>query len=219
LHAYSGAFSLRSVTADYQDEIAAVQERGSMAAQEVSMDCRPVSDSGDGCPERELQPLIESLLAVLKTEIDVQRELRHTLEEEHRFLRISDANQLLKNNVTKERLLLKAMTLEDGIAAILKNISRLNAFPGERLTLSALSSVVAPPLQEELRTCRNILTPLVKENRDLNEGNRDVLDTLIRLVNNSMRIITNAMTADSGYLGTGARNPALMTGAVLCLKG
>jgi hypothetical protein len=34
-----------------------------------------------------------------------------------------------------------------------------------------------------------------------------------------MRIITNLMIADSDYLGTGERNPALMAGAVVCLKG
>jgi hypothetical protein len=190
-----------------------------MPAQEVNMDCRAISDSDDLQSGQELQPLIESLLAVLKTEIDLQRELQHILEEEHRILRKSDTNQLLRNNASKERLLLTSGTLEEGIAGILKSISRLNVIPRGRITLTALCSLVAPPLQEELRQCGNLLTPLVKKNRELNEGNRDVLDMLIRLVNNSMQVIANVMTAHSPYLGTGARNPASLTGAVLCLKG
>lgn len=190
-----------------------------MAASEVNMDCQPISHLDDMRNERQLQPLIASLLEVLKTEIDLQRELQHFLEYERRFLRRPDANQLLENTKNKEQLLCKAMTLEDVITGILGSISRLELFPGHRITLSDLSSFAAPPLQGELQACRNLLTPLVTKNRELNEGNRDMIDTLLHLVNNSMRVITNLMTADSDYLGTGERNPTRMAGTVVCLKG
>jgi hypothetical protein len=59
----------------------------------------------------------------------------------------------------------------------------------------------------------------VMNNRALNEKNRDLLEMLLRLVNNSMRVITNLISADSDYIGSGERKTAHMTGAVFCMKG
>ena len=89
----------------------------------------------------------------------------------------------------------------------------------QHITLSDLSAYATPPLQAELQNCRKLLASLVMNNRELNLNNRDLLDMLLRLVNNSMRVITNLMSADSDYIGSGQRNPARMTGAVLCMKG
>lgn len=184
------------------------------------MNYQPIPLAPDIHKERQIEPLIASLVDVLKTEIDLQRELQHFLEDESLFLRRRpEADQLLENNKNKEKLLCRAMTLEDVIAQLLGSISRLELLPGHRITLSDLTSFAPPPLQGELQTCRNILTPLVTKNRELNEGNRDVIDTLLQLVNNSMRVISNLMTADSDYVGTGGRNPARMAGTMVCLKG
>jgi hypothetical protein len=194
-------------------------QEGRTSAAEVNMDCQSIPVSGDISGGRQLPPLIESLLEVLRTEIELQQELQRFLVEERRFLQRPDADRLLRNNKSKEQLLLKAMTLEEVMSAILKSISRLSVLPGHRITLSALSSLAPPTLRTELQMCQSQLTPLVAKNRELNEENRDVLETLLHLVNNSMRIITNLMTADSDYLGTGEHSPARMAGAVVCLKG
>ncbi len=183
------------------------------------MNCQSIPAYQDVHSERQLQSLVESLLMVLKNEIDLQQELQHALEEERRILQCSDSIKLLQSNKTKETLLLKAMMLDEVIAEIVKKISRMVALREQRITLSELSAFATPPLRTELHSCRKLLASLVMNNRELNERNRDLLDMLLHLVNNSMRVITNLITANSDYLGTGERNQARMTGAVVCLKG
>jgi hypothetical protein len=183
------------------------------------MDCQSIPAYQDVYSERQFQSLVESLLMVLKNEIDLQQELQHSLEEERRVLRKPDSIQLLQSNTKKEELLLKAMMLDQVIAEIVKKISRMVTFREQRITLSELSAFATPPLRAELHSCRKLLASLVMNNRELNERNRDLLDMLLHLVNNSMRVITNLITANSDYLETGERNQARMTGTVLCLKG
>ena len=169
--------------------------------------------------EPQVRPLIESLVSALKTEIGLQKELQRSLEEERGILKQPDAKQLLASNARKETILLKAMMVDEVIAGIVKQISRTANIPERQITLSGLSAYAPPPLQTELRKCRELLASLVMNNRELNENNRDLLDMLLRLVNNSVRVITNLMSADSDYIGSGQRNPARMTGAVVCMKG
>ncbi len=183
------------------------------------MDCQSIPAHQNVHSERQLQSLIESLLIVLKNEIDLQQELRLSLEEERRILQHPDSTQLLQSNTKKESILLKAVMLDEVIAEIVKKISRMVTFRERQITLSELASFATPPLRAELHLCRKLLASLVMNNRDMNERNRDLLDMLLHLVNNSIRVITNLITADSDYLGTGKRNPARMTGNVCCVKG
>jgi len=183
------------------------------------MDCQSIPAYHEVSDERQIQPLIESLLSVLKNEIDLQKELRCSLEEEHCLLRNPDANQLLKSNAKKESIVLKATMFDEVIADIVKKISQTVNIREQHVTLSDLSGYAPPPLQAELQNCRELLASLVLKNRELNMNNSELLDMLLRLVNNSVRIITNLMSANSDYIGSGQPNPARMTGAVLCMKG
>jgi len=182
------------------------------------MDCQSIPVYQDVHNERQLQSLVESLLMVLKNEIDLQQELRHSLEDECRVLQNPNPSRLLQSNSKKENLLLKAMMLDKVIAEIVKKISQM-VTAEEKITLSELSAFATPPLQAELQSCRKLLASLVMNNRALNERNRDLLDMLLNLVNNSMRVITNLIAANSDYVCTGERNQTRMTGAVLCMKG
>ncbi len=183
------------------------------------MDSQSIPTYRDVSDERQIQPLIESLLSVLKNEIDLQKELRCSLEEERCLLKKPDSDQLLKSNAKKESILLKAMMFDEVITDIVKKISRTVNVREQRVTLSDLSGYAAPPLRVELQNCRGLLASLVMKNRELNLDNRNLLDMLLRLVNNSMRVITNLMSADADYIGSGQRNPVRMTGAVLRMKG
>ena len=182
------------------------------------MDCQSIPayhDVGEG----QIQPLIESLLSVLRTEIDLQKELQGSLEEERQILKRPESGRLYDSNAKKENILLKAMMLDEVIADIVKKISLAANIRERRLTLSDLSAYASPPLQAELQRCRRLLASLVMNNREVNQNNRDLLDMLLRLVNNSIRVITNLMSADADYVGSGQLNTARMTGAVLCMKG
>jgi hypothetical protein len=190
-----------------------------MPAWEVNMNCQSIPAYQDVHGEQQLQSLVESLLMVLKNEIELQQELQRSLEEERRILQNPDSVQLLQSNSTKETILLKAMMLDQVIAEIVKKISRMATPREQRMTLSELSVFATPPLRTELHTCRKLLASMVMNNRELNERNRDLLDMLLHLVNNSMRVITNLITANSDYVGTGKRNQSRMAGSVLCLKG
>ena len=183
------------------------------------MDCQSIPADQDVQSERQLQSLVESLLMVLKNEIDLQQELQHSLEEERRILQSPDPIKLLQSNTKKEDLLLKAMMLDQVIAEIVKKIAGMVTIREPRSTLSELSAFAPPPLRAELHSCRKLLGSLVMNNREVNERNRNLLDMLLHLVNNSMRVITNLVAASSDYIGTGERNQARMTGAVLCMKG
>ena len=94
-----------------------------MPSREVTMGCQSIPAYHDVSGERQIQPLIESLLSALKTEIDLQKELQCSLEEERRVLKRPDSNQILQSNAKKENILLKAMMLDEVIADIVKKIS------------------------------------------------------------------------------------------------
>ncbi len=132
------------------------------------MDCQSIPAYHDVSGERQIQPLIESLLSALKTEIDLQKELQCSLEEERRVLKRPDSNQLLQSNAKKETILLKAMMLDEVIADIVKKISQTVNIREQHITLSDLSAYATPPLQAELQNCRKLLASLVMNNRELN---------------------------------------------------
>jgi hypothetical protein len=183
------------------------------------MDYQSIPAYHDVSDERQIQPLIESLLSVLKSEIDLQQELQCSLEEERHVLKRPDSDQLFQCTAKKESILLKAMMLDEVIADIVNKISQTTNIREQYITLSDLAAYATPPLQTGLQNCRKLLASLVMNNRALNEKNRDLLEMLLRLVNNSMRVITNLINADSDYIGSGERKPAPMTGAVFCMKG
>jgi hypothetical protein len=190
-----------------------------MPSRGVTMGCQSIRGYHDVSSERQIQPLLESLLSVLKTEIDLQKELQCSLEEEGLVLKRSDSKQLLQSNAKKEGILLKAMMVDEVIVDIVKKISRTVNIQEQHVTLSDLLAYAAPPLRAELQNSRKLLASLVMNNRKLNLNNRTLLDMLLHLVNNSMRVITNLMSAGSDYVGSGQRDHARMIGAVLCLKG
>lgn len=173
----------------------------------------PVNDS-----RGQIAPLIESLLTVLKTEIDLQRELQGSLDEEHRLLERPDADRLMQSTAQKETIILKVLMLEDVLSDIISKISCV-ALPGEEVTLAKISSLAPGPLQTELQVCREMLNSLVMTNRQLNEANRDLIDLSLTLVNNSLRVMTNLLAGGAGYAGTGESRAASLAGAVVCMEG
>jgi hypothetical protein len=201
-------------------------EKGSQSSEEATLPAREVTMSSQSIPachevssERLIQPLIESLLSALRSEIALQRELQCSLEEERCVLKRPGANQLLKSNEKKETILLKAMMVDEVITDIIKRIAQTVNSQEQLITLSDISVYATPPLQAELQNCRKLLASLAMNNRELNINNRELLDMLLRMVTNSMRVITNLMSADSEYIGSGQQSPTRMTGAVLCMRG
>ena len=163
--------------------------------------------------------LYDSLLSVLKKEIDIYKELHASIIQERKILGRPSIDELYESNSRKETCILKTKMLDEVRMNIITRIVKSHGVEEEDINLSTVLSYVDDNHVEELKECQSTLRSLVRNIMELNEENKALLDTSLFYVRNSIDFINNLMSPDLTYMNTGQMKTGKMNGKMLSQEG
>ena len=166
-----------------------------------------------------LPSLCDSLLSVLRKEIEVYGELEEAMAQERSVLERPSLTGLQESNARKETCLLKTRILEEVRMKIIGKIARSLNVSEEDVRFSTILSSVEGPRREDLKACRLRLREVLSRIRETNRGNRALLDTSLGGVRNSMGFIYNLLSQGSTYMDSGELKARNLNGRIYSRKG
>jgi flagellar biosynthesis/type III secretory pathway chaperone len=168
----------------------------------------------------ELKPLYDSLLDVLKNEIEVYRELHKLFLNERALLVKSSIDELYENSSKKETCVLKAKMLEEVRTNLAEKIFKVLNIDEERdINFSRLLFYGDDTQRQELTECQLGLRFLLMEINKLNKKNKLLLDSSLIYVQRSIDFINQLICPSSSYLSTGKLKSNNMNGRIVCWEG
>ncbi len=166
-----------------------------------------------------MHPLFDSLISILRKEIEVCRELRSALIHEREMLMGASAESVHESNARKEACILKAEMLEDAREELIGKIAALLGLSGRKIQLSVLLSHEENRQGEEMQECRSILRSLLTDIHELNQRNKILLDTSLSRVRRSIDFLGQMIYPGATYLSTGRLKETDLHGKILSREG
>lgn len=163
-------------------------------------------------------PLYDSLIATLKQEIEIYRDLHTSYISEKEILSRSSLDELYENNSKKETYILKARILGEVRDKTVKKIAGFLDL-GEDPDLSTLVSYSDDGRRGPLMECQSELRALLVDISDLNKQNRALLDSSLFYVQSAIDFIGHIMSPGSGYARTGKLAVRKINGRVVHREG
>ena len=167
----------------------------------------------------DLHTLYDALIAALREEIDVFSELHGALVREKEILAGASVDELYASNAGKERSILKAGTLEETRAALMKKIAAALGLGKRGITLSALLPHGDETQQAALEECRSLLRSLVTDIQELNESNKTLLDDSLVYVQKSVDFLGQLIYPFGTYMNTGRLRENNLSGRLVSREG
>lgn len=167
----------------------------------------------------DLHTLYDTLIAALREEIDVFSELHGALLREKEILAGASVDELYASNAGKERSILKAGTLEETRAALMKKIAAALGLGKRGITLSALLPHGDETQQAALKECRSVLRSLVTDIQELNESNKTLLDDSLFYVQKSVDFLGQLIYPFGTYMNTGRLRENNLNGRLVSREG
>jgi flagellar biosynthesis/type III secretory pathway chaperone len=167
----------------------------------------------------ELQPLYDSMIAILRRESDVYQEMCALFSSEREILVRSDTEELYENNSRKETCVLKAKMLNEVRVKLVEKIANVFGVDEQEITVSTLISRGNSRQKKELLECRSTLHALVQNAHELNERNKVLLGSSISYVRKSIEFINQLLSPPSTYLNNGELRTNNMHGKIVCREG
>ena len=169
--------------------------------------------------EAGLECLMDSLLAVLRKDMAVYRELQANLNEKREVLIRPSLEQLTESNSKTEACVFKAKRLEEVRTDIVKKIAGSLDRQEKDITLTFLSSYVDGRRNTELRAQQSALRSIITSINEINEKNKVLLEYSLSYVSNTMNFINNLLSTGANYLKTGKLLRSNWNGRMLYRKG
>ena len=167
----------------------------------------------------DLKSLYDSLLYVLRNEIEVYRELHNLFLNEKTLLVKSSINELYENSSKKETCVLKAKMLEEVRINLVNKISKFLDIDENDINFSILLSYGDDTQRRELKECQSSLRSLLTEIKELNKKNKLLLDSSLIYVQRSIDFINQLVCPSPSYLSTGKLKLNNINGNFLCWEG
>ena len=167
----------------------------------------------------DLKSMYNSLLYVLRNEIEVYKELHNLFLNEKTLLVKSSINELYENSSKKETCVLKAKMLENVRINLVNKISKFLDIDEKHINFSILLSYGDDAQRRELRECQSSLRFLLTEIKELNKKNKLLLDSSLIYVQRSIDFINQLVCPTSSYLSTGKLKLNNINGNFLCWEG
>jgi len=183
-----------------------VLDLGEITLQDIEMD-------------NELKSLYDSLLRVLRNEIEVYGELHKLFLNERALLVKSSMDELYENSSKKETCILKAKMLEEVRMNLVEKIFKLLNIDKKDINFSRLLSYGDDAQRRELTECQLSLRFLLNEINKLNKKNKMLLDSSLIYIQRSIDFINQLIYPTSNYLSTGKLKSNNMNGKIICREG
>ncbi|MEN6317581.1 MAG: flagellar protein FlgN [Syntrophaceae bacterium] len=168
----------------------------------------------------EISPLLDSLISLLKREINVYRELKASISHEKVILLKPSLESLLESNSKKETVVLKAKMLEEGRLKLVRKIAKMLDCEENEINLTVLCSHADHNQERDLRECQNVLSGLLIESRTMNQKNKELLDFSLHFLQGSVDFIHNILSSSSAcYMPSGKMRPISRNGKLVQAEG
>ncbi|MBW1965800.1 MAG: flagellar protein FlgN [Deltaproteobacteria bacterium] len=169
--------------------------------------------------DNKLKSLYDSLLRVLRNEIEVYGELHKLFLNERALLVKSSMDELYENSSKKETCILKAKMLEEVRMNLVEKIFKLLNIDKKDINFSRLLSYGDDAQRRELTECQLSLRFLLNEINKLNKKNKMLLDSSLIYIQRSIDFINQLIYPTSNYLSTGKLKSNNMNGKIICWEG
>ncbi len=153
--------------------------------------------------ENEILSAYNSLIVTLKKEIDLFNELRDLLLSEREKLVRNSMEELSENNKMKEYLIREAGEFDKTRMNLVNRIIKLSGIDDDVKSLSSLISYADENHKMELIECQSLLRPLMKKVVELNESNKELLDSSIHYTRKSLNFLRELTSPSPTYMETG----------------
>ena len=167
----------------------------------------------------ELHSLYDSLVSVLKKEIEVYRKLYDSLLKEREILAGSSVNELYENNSRKETCILKAKMVKDVRTKLLEKIINVLNLDGRDIRISTLLPHGDDNQKKELEECQSILRSLLMTVNELSKKNKALLVSSLFYVRKSIDFLGQIISPGVTYLSTGRLKANHVNGKIVSREG
>lgn len=166
-----------------------------------------------------LKSLYQSLLSILKKEIEVYEELHISMVYERKVLARPSLDKLYESNLKKETCILKARMLDEARMNLIRKIADLCNIEKRDINLSTLLSYAGDNHRRKLKESQSALRSLIMSLSEFNEGNKTLINSSLFYVRNSIDFINNLMSPGSTYMNTGQMNMGKVSGKMVYTEG
>jgi len=167
----------------------------------------------------DLENLLDSLLAVLRKDVEVYRELQGYLNEKRDVLVKPSLDRLNESNSKTETCALKAKMLEEARANIIRKVAKLLDREEKEITLTFLAGYAEGRQKAELRAQQKTLASLVSSVKEINDKNKVLLDYSQAFVKSTMDFVNHLLSAGADYVNTGRLQSSNRNGRMLYRRG
>ncbi len=171
----------------------------------------------------ELHFLYDSLISVLRKEIEVYSKLHKCFLNEREILSGSSVDELYESNSRKETCILKARMVEEARTKLVEKIINILNFDGKVLdkdrSLSTLLLHGDAGQKRDMEECRSALSSLLMDIHGLNERNKTLLDSSLFYVRKSIDFLGQIIYSSATYLNTGRLKVNNLNGKILRRQG
>lgn len=171
----------------------------------------------------ELHFLYDSLVSVLRNEVDVYTKLHKCFMNEKEILAGSSVDELDESNSRKETCILKARMVQEARTKLVERIINTLDLDGKALdkdkSLSTLLLHGDDTQKRELEECRSALKSLLMDINGLNERNRTLLDSSLFYVRKSIDFLGQLIYPSATYINTGKLKASSLNGKILSREG
>ena len=176
----------------------------------------------------ELHSLYDSLISVLKKEIEVYSKLHRCFLSEREILAGSSVDELYESNSRKETCILKARMVEGARTKLVERIINALKLDGKALNkaltlddkrLSTLLLHGDDDQKRDMEECRSELRSLLMKIHGLNERNKTLLDSSLFYVRKSIDFLGQLIYPGATYLSTGTLKANNLNGKIVSREG
>ncbi|MBU8910842.1 MAG: flagellar protein FlgN [Desulfobacterales bacterium] len=171
----------------------------------------------------ELNFLYDSLISVLRNEVDVYSKIHNCFLDEKKILSGSSVDELHESNSRKETCILKARMIEEARTKLIERILNVLNLDGKALdkdkSLSALLLHGNDSQKKELEECRSALKSLLMDIHRLNDRNKTLLDSSLFYVRKSITFLGQLIYPCATYMNTGKLKSNNLNGKILSREG
>jgi FlgN protein len=167
----------------------------------------------------ELDGHMDSLLGVMRKEIEAYMELADAIEAEKGVLAKPSLESLNESNTRKETCILKIRILEELRMRVLGRIAAALGLEEHNLHLKSLLPHAKSGLRQALRECQTELRSLLARINEDNRRNRALLDASLSGVRTTRHFMENLIGSGSTYMGSGELNNGGLSGRIYSERG
>lgn len=171
----------------------------------------------------ELHFLYESLVSVLRNEVDVYSKLHKCFLNEREILGGSSVDELYESNSRKETCILKARMVEEVRTKLVERIINVLNLDGKVLNMDrSLSTLLLhgnDSQKRDLEECRSALKSLLMDISGLNEKNKTLLKSSLSYVGKSIDFLGQLIYPSAIYMSTGRLKANNLNGKILSREG